>query len=672
VQNRGCARNREAANAAKPGTCLDRSSVSSAGTSRGAWATLPLGGASLCDDKFVNRRIAMPALPIDTDQIVITASRVPEKQSQTAASVTIIDSDEIERLDEPLVTNLLRLTPSASVTTVGPAGSLTEVRIRGAEANHTLLFVDGIKINDPASGDEPRFELLNADLASRVEVIRGPQSALWGSDAIGGVIAINGLDDAPGYGASAEGGSFGFARANVSADLASGGATLSGALGWQRATGIDSFGAPGGDKDGYRNLSGRARATVAVGPSLRLGAAGLRLTGTSEFDGYDVKPPFEHTDTLDDSRNRLTAGRLWAEFANPSSAWSGYVSASLLGSSDRNFLGKTFLNRTSGTRRTFNAQIERSFAMGPVQHRLIVAAESEQEKFHARDSIYGGFTDQDRTRDHDAITAEWRASSATLTGDLALRRDMFNRFQDATTVRASLLAKVAGGFAVTGSYSEGISQPTFFDLYGFFPGSFVGDPSLKPESSRGFESGIRYRSGRFSASLTAYRQRLRDEIVDVSDPVTFLQTAINGSGESRRAGIEAEASWQVGAKLRLTANYSYLHATKPDAVNQRQVAELRRPKHSGSIAADGSAGRWSYGASIAYAGRQFDVSDNFPFGTVPLRSYWLVDARIAYAVHRGVQFYLRGSNLFNVRYESSAGYHTEGLGLFAGVRIASR
>src|SRR5205085_11784 len=105
-----------------------------------------------------------------------------------------------------------RLTPSAAVSVSGPAGSLTEVRLRGAEANHTLLFVDGIKIDDPASGDTPRYEILNADLASRIEVVRGPQSALWGSEAIGGVIAVNGVDDPPGYLANAEAGSFGFER----------------------------------------------------------------------------------------------------------------------------------------------------------------------------------------------------------------------------------------------------------------------------------------------------------------------------------------------------------------------------------------------------------------------------------------------------------------------------
>ena len=127
-------------------------------------------------------------------EIIVTASRTPEEQSDSAASVTIIDAQRIERLGEPQVAPLLRLMPSVAVATSGSAGSLTEVRIRGAEANHTLLFIDGIRANDPAAGNTPRFELLNADIVSRIEVVRGPQSALWGSEAIGGVVAVDGPD----------------------------------------------------------------------------------------------------------------------------------------------------------------------------------------------------------------------------------------------------------------------------------------------------------------------------------------------------------------------------------------------------------------------------------------------------------------------------------------------
>jgi vitamin B12 transporter len=609
----------------------------------------------------------MPVTPIDTSQIVITASRAPEPQSQTPASVTIIDSERIHRLGEPLLPALLRLAPSAAVNVQGPSGTLTEVRIRGAEANHTLLFIDGIRANDPASGDTPRFELLNADLASRVEIVRGPQSALWGSDAIGGVIAVNGTADEPGYRISSEAGSFGFARASASDSLVLGSASLSGAVGWQHATGIDSF-SGSGDKDGYRNFSGRLRGSLSVGRSLRMGFAAIALTGESDFDGYDPMT-FEHEDTLDNSRNRLAAGRVWAELGNATSRWSGHVGATLLGSSNRNFLADTPVNRTSGTRRSIDAQMERRFTTGPIDQRLIFAAEADRESFHARDIIYGGFSNQDRARNHWAVTGEWRGALGPLAGDVAIRRDLFNRFADATTLRASLLADVGAGFAVAGSYSEGIAQPTFFDLYGFFPGNFIGNPNLKPESSRGFEGSLRFRRNAVKASLTAYEQQLHDEILDVFYPIS---TTRNSEGISHRRGIEAELSWQLAERFRISAEYAYLQASQPSDVPDRQLQELRRPRHSGSLAFDGSEGRWSYGGSIAYVGSHLDREEVVPFAVVKLDSYLLAGARVAFAWRPGLELFVRGSNLLNARYEDSAGYRTEGRGLFAGISLAGR
>src|SRR6185369_13900452 len=133
-----------------------------------------------------------------------------------------------------------------------------------------------------------------------------------------------------------------------------------------------------------------------------------------------------------------------------------------------------------------DAQVERRFQTGALTHRLIVAAELERETFHARGVVSRLSTDQDRSRSHKSLTGEWRADAGPFTGDLAVRRDWFNRFRDATSIRASALAEVGSGFSIAASYGEGIAQPTFFDLYGFFPNDFIGNPSLKPESSRGF------------------------------------------------------------------------------------------------------------------------------------------------------------------------------------------
>ncbi len=611
----------------------------------------------------------MPVPPIDTTPIVITASRVPQRQDQTAASTSVIDSKRIKRLGDPLAYTFLRLTPSATVETSGPQGSFAEVRIRGAEANHTLLFIDGIRANDPASNDTPRFELLNADIASRIEVVRGPQSALWGSEAIGGVIAVNGLaPDESGYSATASGGSFGFARAAASGALASPKADVAGAIAFQRATGIDSFNGHG-DKDGYRNFAARARASWRPAPDVELGASGFSLSGRSEFDGSDPVT-FVHTDTLDSTKNRLSAGRVWLSAGDKESGFSGTVATSILSSSNRNFLAADEINRTSGARWTLEAQFQYRFAIGPMRHTAIVALDHDREAFHARDTIYFGGSDQDRRRSHDAVTAEWRAELGGIVADVALRRDHFSAFDDATTVRGSALLRLSAGFSSAFSYSEGIAQPTFFDLYGFFPGDFFGNPSLKPESSRGFELSLRYRRGAVQAALTGYRQELHDEIVDVFDPATFVSTAINRSGVSHRSGIETELSWELSDTVRASFNYAYLDATEPGAVPSIQLREVRRPKHSGSVVLDG---RWrsvTYGASVAYVGARSDTDfDVFPARSVRLHAYWLAGARLAWTLRPGLQLFARASNLFDSKYQDVFGYRTEGRAFYAGVRI---
>ena len=613
---------------------------------------------------------AQAAAP-DADEIVITASRVPQEQSETAASTTVIDAERVERLGDPLASALIRLTPSASVESGGPAGTLSQIRIRGAEANHTLLFIDGIRANDPAAGDIPRFELLNADIVSRIEVVRGPQSALWGSDAIGGVIAVNGVEaQERSYRAGAEAGSFGFRRASASASVMPGDGNFAAAIGWQRAAGIDSFG--GGDRDGYRNLSARVRGSWNLAPGVDIGATGFTLSGESEFDGFDPAT-FRRADTADRSRNHLSAGRLRLSGGDQETGLSGTLAASLLGSSNRNLLGADEINRTRGERWTANAQLQYRFVTGVIAHTTVVALEHDRERFRASDVIYGGASNQDRRREHQGVTAEWRAEIAPVVVDLAVRRDAFSSFKDATTVRGSVLVRLGGGFSVAGSYAEGIAQPTFFDLHGFFPGTFAGNPSLRPESSRGFEASLRYLRGALEASLTGYRQRLRDEIVDVFDPQTFLSSTVNRSDLSERSGLEAEVGWRLGERVSLSANYAYLHASEPGSASTQQLREIRRPKHSGAVAIDGQARRFTYGASLAFVGKRIDTDfDVFPAERVRLNSYWLAGARVAYALRPGLELFARGTNLLNARYQDVVGYRTEKRALYAGLRLGGR
>ena len=602
----------------------------------------------------------MPVPIIDTDRIVITASRAPESEARTAASVTIIDRQLIVRVDEPVISALLRLTPSAAIATSGPAGSLTEIRIRGAEANHTLLFVDGIKIDDPASGDTPRFEILNADLASRIEVVRGPQSALWGSEAVGGVIAVNGVSDSPGY-AQSRGRRV---RPVPHQRLGRGGDTV-------RRRRRPGFPARHGNQQRCRSRATRTAIAISRGgcapPGTRATMSrseppGLALAARTEFDGFDLFTggPCRHARQQPQSpREPGGSGLRSAAMRRPgargrrarcSARRTGIYLADVAAEPNARDAAAIFGSARTGLR---------DWRRVPSPD---IAGETEQRNFLPAIRPSTGWTNQVRTRSHESITAEWRGDAKTIAGDVAVRRDLFNRFRDATSVRASLLGQIGGGFSLAGSYAEGIAQPTFFDLYGFFPGNFVGNPDLKPESSRGFELSLRYRRGPFGASLTGYRQRLRDEIVNNAN----FTSVLNAPGRSRRSGLEAAIDWKARGQA---ADVGQLCLSQGDAAqrcDRRVATETRRPKHSGSIALDGATGRFTYGASLAYVGKHLDNRDTFPFDRIALGSYWLADARIAYAVRPGIELFARGANLLDQRYQDVFSYRTEGRAVYAG------
>jgi vitamin B12 transporter len=605
---------------------------------------------------------------LQADQaIIVTGSREPLAADRAPVSSTVLGAEEIEALDLPNATDLLRLTPGLSVSTTGPRGTQTQLRIRGAEANHSLLFVDGIRFNDPAAGNEPRFELLTSDLLSRIEVVRGPQSALWGSEALGGVIAADTADPfrRTGFVATSEYGSLDSARLFGRYAVRTGNVGISAGLGYQRSDGIDSLGGGAGDRDGFDNLAATLRVEARPTANVRLGVSGYWTEGASRYDGLDPNF-FTRADTLDTTKTRIGAVRAFA--AGAWSSWSVRGDASYLDSANRNRLAGAPLNSTFGDRLTLGGQVSRRFG----GHTLIAAVDHQEEDFRARDTQYFGGTDQDRSRQLTGFVGEWRAEwSSAIVTDLAVRHDDFSAFADETTFRASLLVRPGGGITLHAAYGEGVAQPTFYDLFGFFPGSFVGNPDLKAETSRGFEAGIRWSSAQVSLGITGFSNRLRNEIVDTFDASTFLSSTANVTGKSKRDGIELSASWRHADWLNVEANYTWLDASEQRVSGTAQVRETRRPRSSANLAAWCDAGRFSWGASLAYVGARLDQDfDLFPAPAVRLDDYVLGSLRLGYRILPQLELYARVENAFDADYQDVVGYNTPGRTVYAGLRVA--
>ena len=381
---------------------------------------------------------------------------------------------------------------------------------------------------------------------------------------------------------------------------------------------------------------------------------------------------FERSHDLD-SRDRMVAGRLWAATGSDDTPWRGKLSVSRLHSKSRNFFAGDEINRTSGGRTSISVQAEHRFTTGAAKHLLVVAGETEREQFAAGDTVYFGATSQKQRRAHDSLTAQWRGAVGPLTLDLAARHDRFSRFRDSTSLRGSALIELSQSLSLAASYGEGIAQPTFFDLFGFFPGSFVGNPSLRPESSKGFEVSLRGRGKAWNAALTAFRQRLTDEIVETFDFDDL--PGLDGQCRRREPALGDRSGRQLGAEPGASANGA-LRIRRFDPAGRAPRAICARFAGRGIAARSRSmagADGCSYGASLAYTGARAD--NNFevpPFGRVRLEPYWLAGARVAYAVRPGVELFGRVANAFDDRYQDVFAYRTEGRSLHAGIRLADR
>ena len=620
---------------------------------------------------WVQSADAQQAAPMTAlEQVVISGSRTEATLADTGSAVSIMTGAELEQRQIRLVSDALRAVPGVAVSRQGPVGAVTQVRIRGAEANHTVVLIDGVKINDPFTSEVDFAHLLSAQI-DRIEILRGPQSVLYGSEAIGGVISIFTKRGAPGVQAdvSTEGGSF----SSVDGSAAIRGATqtlnyaLSASALRTGGTNISRFGS---EDDGYRNGTLYARAGWAPTPTAGLDASLRYRDSRSMFDPQDFGfPPGPTFGLIIDGDRRSEGDQFDAKLRGrlTTGALEHQIGLTRTQTQEDTFADGVFTNGFEGKRDRVDYQGTWRFGAS-VPQALTLAAEHERQQYESKGPTPASAESQTRENDKTGVAAEYRARLPSLTAlTLSVRRDHHELFADATTYRITVAQPLGPRMKLRASYGTGIANPTFFELFGFIPGSFDPNPDLKPEESRGFDVGadlVIAEEGRLS--LTYFDADLENEISSTFDVSTFRSSVTNLSGKSKRRGFEVEAQYAPSVNLTIWVAYTYTDSKQPDG----QI-EVRRPRHVGSAAltyAPHSAPA-SLTLAVDYNGRQEDLDfRDFTTPRVTLRDYTLVRLAGQYNLTHNVSLTARVENLLDQDYEEIFSYRPSGRAFYAGVQ----
>ena len=609
------------------------------------------------------------------DEIIVSASRSGEgvEADKLGASVTVIDPQALESRQTRIVSDVLRDVPGVAVSRTGAVGGQTQIRIRGSEANHVLVLIDGIEVADPVQG-EYDFGTLIADPAARIEVLRGQQSSLYGSDAIGGVINYVTLSgrDAPGYSARLEGGSFG---------------TISGAARAAGAAGDFDYAQSGSyyGTDGYATARGGSRdvGSDSVGATAKLGwtpGDAFKLTGVlrysytdadtnnSEFDtdsplfGYTVDSPGVHY------KNEALYGLLSAQFSALDGRWVNTLSGQFADTTRKGYTSAGLDNGDKGRRYKGSFTSSLSFGTAALTHRLTGAVDVERENY--RNLSPFGFQGK-RHANNLGLVGQYELIGDAFSLGASVRYDDNNRFDDATTWRVQGSYRLPTGTRVRAAYGTGIKNPGFFELYGFIDGKYVGNPNLKPEKSRGWEAGLEQSFGAdnwATVGVTYFDAKLTDEIYTTFLP-DFTSVPANRTTDSKQHGIEAFASAQPIPELRFDLAYTWLKA------RENGVAEIRRPKHVASLNTTVTSPdqRFAGTLTVRYNGQMTDnaFTDSVTFGPVPvtLKDYVLVNLNLDYKLTDAISVFGRVENLLGTDYEEVFSFVGEGRAAYGGVRV---
>jgi len=369
------------------------------------------------------------------DQIIVSGSRTPLTINQLGSTVSVISRDEIERREARNVAELLRSVPGFAVSHTGVSGSQTQVRVRGAEANHILVMIDGVRANDPATGDEFRWEYLGTGNIERIEIIRGPQSSLWGSDAVSAVVHIITRDGTSGNGVDGyvEGGSFSTTNAALNVAFGDTNWSVTGSIENHETDG-QNISRTGDEKDGAELMTAALSARIAANDVVTL-RAGLRaIDAYSQFDPVDffVTGLPVDDDVATDTTNLYA--NVGVDISPTSGSISHHLNARYFESDNENLVDGIEDSSTASDRLTFTYQAD--FRIG--DNKASLGLEQDKTSFEQRGAVGFGDPNQDQKIDATSLVGEYQGLAQKLTWILSARFDKNSDFDDALNGRLAL------------------------------------------------------------------------------------------------------------------------------------------------------------------------------------------------------------------------------------------
>jgi len=613
--------------------------------------------------------ISRAEVPVfDLGEIVVTATRWPRPIGEISSSVTIIGADEIAEGEKITVLEVLRGLPGLDVVQSGGPGATTSVFLRGAKSAHTLVLIDGVKVNCPTVGMFD-FANLTVDNIERIEIVRGPQSTLYGSDAIGGVVNIitkKGVEP-PQWEVSIKGGSLDTHKVSL--------ATRGMVEPFHYSFSISRFDTKGISRakvgvedDGSKNTSFSARFGFPVGEDAELDFVLRHTDASADLDGWSAVGPVDALNYIQD-RKSLTFGANFNQLLTE--RWNHKVGFSI---SDEKLEHKdpdTQGHNSRANTRISSLNWQHEFAVGEAST-FIAGIEREKQEGVSKGMPWFGPAEFVKRFD-ESITNwgyylqhqwDWEEAFFLTTGIRLDDHETFGRDTNYQLGIAYLFPEAP--LKLRGNWGTGFKAPTLSDLFwyedwGWGSGMF-GNPNLKPEESVGYDLGVDFWGERFHIAATYFHNDIKNLIAwpEVA-PGTWRYEARN-IGKARTEGMELELSLMPLDELRVTTNYTYTD-TEDKATGKKLP---RRPRNKLDLSFNyRPLEKINLNLHFHYVGDRWDDAAN----TKKLDSYTRVDFATSYDWTEDFQLLLRGENIFNEEYEEIKGFGTPGASFFGGARV---